>query len=109
LIGPDALPCTRAAETGSLSDEVRCAAGHCSAPGGGCDVPPRLHRADGGGVPPPQRYALFTVTEVTELSFPPPGAAAVQVPRRTRADGGGIPPPPRYALCTVTELTEVTF
>jgi hypothetical protein len=80
LIGPDALPCTRAAETGSLSDEVRCVAGHCSAPGGGCDVPPRRLRADGGVIQPPPCYDLCTVTEVTELSFPPTGAAAVWCP-----------------------------
>jgi hypothetical protein len=85
LIGPDAFPCTRAAETGSLSDEVRCAEGHCSAPGGGCDVPPRRPRADGGGISPPPCYARCTVTEVTELSFPPPGAAAGWCP--------GVPDP----------------
>jgi hypothetical protein len=80
LIGPDALPCTRAAETVSLSDEVRCAAELCSAPGGGFNVPPSRPRSDGGGIPPPARFALCTVTEVIELSFPPPGAAAVSCP-----------------------------
>jgi hypothetical protein len=79
------LPCTRAAETGSLSDEGRCAAGHCSAPGGSCDVPPRRPLVDGVGITPPQKYAVCTVTEVTELSFPPTGAAAMWCP--------GVPEP----------------
>jgi hypothetical protein len=46
---------------------------------------PRHPRADGVGIPTPSRYAIFTLTEVTELSFPPPGAAAVWCP--------GIPEP----------------
>jgi hypothetical protein len=56
--GSDKLPRTDA-ETGSLSDEIRCAAGHCSAPGGGCGVPPRRPRADGSGIPPPPRFAIL--------------------------------------------------
>jgi hypothetical protein len=34
---------------------------------------PRRPRADGGGITPPPRYALCTVTEVTELTSTPPG------------------------------------
>jgi hypothetical protein len=51
-----------------------------SAPWGGCSVVPRRPRDDGGGIQPPPRYAPCTVTEVTELSFPPPGAAAMWCP-----------------------------
>jgi hypothetical protein len=85
LIGPDALPCTRAAESGSLSDEVRGAAVQCSASGGGCDVPAHRPRADGGGIPPPPICAHCTVTEETVVSFPHTGAAAVWCP--------GVPEP----------------
>jgi hypothetical protein len=56
----------------------------------------RRPRADGGGIPPPPKYVLCTVTELTELSFPAWGGCSV-VPRRPRADGGGIPPPTKYA------------
>jgi hypothetical protein len=69
LIRPDALTCRKAAEPRSQAYLVRCAAGHCSAPRGGCVVVPRSPRAYGVGIEPHLRNAFCTVTEVTELSF----------------------------------------
>jgi hypothetical protein len=54
-------------------------------PRGRLRYPARRPRADGGGIPPPPRYTHCTVTEVNELTFPPPGASAVWCP--------GVPEP----------------
>jgi hypothetical protein len=56
-------------------------------------VVPKHPRADGGGIPLASKYALRTVTEVTELSFPPPGAAAVWCPAVPEPTGAVYPAP----------------
>jgi hypothetical protein len=108
LMGPDALPCTRAAETGSLSDEVRCAAGHASALGGGCNVPPRRPRADGAVHGRPRDTNFVPSLRRLSYSFRTLGGCSV-VPRLSRADGGLILPPPIDAYCTGTAVIELSF